>query len=31
MVQLSYPYMTMGKNHSFDYKDFCRQSDVSAF
>ena len=19
------------KNHSFDYKDFCRQSDVSAF
>ena len=32
MVQLSHPYkMTTGKNHSFDYKDFCWQSDVSAF
>ena len=31
MVQLSQPYMTTGKNHSFDYADLCRQSDVSAF
>ena len=31
MVQLSHPYMTIGKNHSFDYTDLCRQSDVSAF
>ena len=23
MVQLSNPYMTTGKNHSFDYMDFC--------
>ena len=23
MIQLSYPYMTTGKNHSFDYTDFC--------
>ena len=23
--------MTTGKNHSFDYKDFCRLSNVSAF
>ena len=23
MVQLSHPYMTTGKNHSFDYMDFC--------
>ena len=30
-VQLSHPYMTTWKNHSFDYTDFCRQSDVSAF
>ena len=30
MVQLLQPYMTTGKN-SFDYKDFCQQSDVSAF
>ena len=28
MVQLSYLYMTTGKNHSFD---LCQQSDVSAF
>ena len=31
MVQLSHPYMTTGKNHSFDYLGLCRQSDVSAF
>ena len=31
MVQLSHPYMTTGKNHSFDYMDLCHQSDVSAF
>ena len=31
MVQLSHPYMTTGKNHSFDYMDLCQQSDVSAF
>ena len=31
MVQLSHLYMTIGKNHSFDYTDLCRQSDVSAF
>ena len=30
MAQLSYPYMTTGKN-SFDYMDLCWQSDVSAF
>ena len=30
MVQLSHPYLTTGKNHSFDYTDFCGQSDVSA-
>ena len=29
MVQLSHMYMTTGKNHSFDYTDLCRQSDVS--
>ena len=23
MVQLSHPYMTIGKKHSFDYTDFC--------
>ena len=23
MVQLSHPYMTTGKNHSFDYMDLC--------
>ena len=23
MVQLSHPYMTTGKNHNFDYMDFC--------
>ena len=31
MVQLSYPYMTTGINHSFDKMDFCWQSNVSAF
>ena len=31
MVQLSHPYMTTGKNHSFDYTDICRQGNVSAF
>ena len=30
IVQLSHPHMTTGKNHSFDYTDFCGQSDVSA-
>ena len=31
IVQLSHPYMTTGKNHSFDYTDLYQQSDVSAF
>ena len=31
MIQLSHLYMTTEKNHSFDYTDFCRQSDVSIF
>ena len=31
MVQLSHPYMTAGKNHSFDNMDLCWQSNVSAF
>ena len=31
MVQLSHPYMTTGKNHSFDYTDLRWQSNVSAF
>ena len=31
MVQLSHPYMTTGKKHSFDYTDLCWQSNVSAF
>ena len=31
MVQLSYPCMTTGKNHSLDYMDHCWQSNVSAF
>ena len=31
MIQLSHPYMTAEKNHSFDNMDFCQQSDVSAF
>ena len=28
---VQHPYMTSEKNHSFDYLDLCRQSDVSAF
>ena len=28
MVQLLYPYMIIGKNHSFDYTDLCHQSGV---
>ena len=31
MVQHSYPYMTTGKNHSFDFSDLCWQSNVSGF
>ena len=31
MVQLSQPYMTTGKNQSFDYVDLCQQSNVSVF
>ena len=31
MVQLSYLYMTTGKNHSFDKMNTCWQSNVSAF
>ena len=31
MVQLSYPHMTTGKRHAFDYTDLYQQSDVSAF
>ena len=30
-VQLSYPYMTTGKNHNSDQTDFCWQNNVSAF
>ena len=31
IVQLSPPYMTTGKKHSFDYVDLCQQSNVSVF
>ena len=31
VVHLSPPYMTTGKNHSFECMDLCQQSDVSAF
>ena len=31
MVQLSHPYTTTGKNHSFDYTGLSRQSNISAF
>ena len=31
MVQLSHPYMTTGKNYSFDYTELCQQSNVSSF
>ena len=30
MAQISHLYMTTGKIHSFDYIDFCQQSDISA-
>ena len=29
MVHLSYPYMTTGKKHNFDYTDLCQQSDTA--
>ena len=31
IVQLSYPYMTTGKNRGLDYTDICCQSNISAF
>ena len=31
MVQLSHPYMTTGKKHTFDYTYLCQQSDISVF
>ena len=31
MVQLSHPYMTIGKTRAFDYMNLCHQSDVSVF
>ena len=31
IAHLSHPYMTTGKNHSFDYTNLCWQSNVSAF
>jgi len=31
IVQLSYPYVTTRKKHSFDQTDLCWQSNVSAF
>ena len=31
MVQLSHPYMTNRKNHSFDYTDLCWKSNLYAF
>ena len=31
IVQLLHPYMTTGKNHSFEYTDICQQTDVSVF
>ena len=31
MAQLSHPYMTTGKNHSFDWMDLCWQNDVFGF
>ena len=31
MVQLSRPYVTTGKNQSFDCTDLCRQNNVSVF
>ena len=31
IVQLSHPYMTTGKNHSYDLMDLCQQSYISLF
>ena len=31
VVQLSHPYLTTGKKHSFDLMDLCQQNSVSAF
>ena len=31
ITQLSHPYMTYWKNHSFDQTDFCWQNNVCAF
>ena len=31
MVQLSHPYLTTEKNHSFDYTNLCWPTNVSAF
>ena len=31
IVQLSHPYMTTWKNHSFDYMDLCKRNNVSSF
>ena len=31
MVHLSYPYLTTGEKHRFDYTDLCQQSDVFVF
>ena len=31
MLQLSHPYMTTGKNHSFVYTEIFQQSNLSAF
>ena len=30
-VQLSHPYVSTEKKHSFDYTDICQQSDISVF
>ena len=30
IIQVSHPYITTGKNHSFDWMDLCQQSNVSA-
>ena len=31
ILQISHPYMTTGKKHSLDWKEFCWQSNVSVF
>ena len=31
MVQLSHPYVTVGKTVAFDYMGLCQQTDVSVF